>query len=163
MIRRSSRLAALPALILAVLLLVRFRRKSVARFNRAVTNRITRPFAGWAPGFGLVVHRGRKSGRVYRTPVNVFRAEDGFLIALTYGRRSEWVQNVLAEGGCVLETRARRYQCSSPAIVHDPRHRIFPPPLRIIPVIGGVIDYLRLTAEAESVPQCSAVPNGAGG
>src|SRR5205809_6896960 len=39
---------------------------------------------------------GRKSGRVYRTPVNVFRAPNGFLIALTYGRESEWVKNALA-------------------------------------------------------------------
>jgi len=38
---------------------------------------------------------GRKSGKLHRTPVNVFRAA-GFLIAITYGRDSEWVRNVMA-------------------------------------------------------------------
>src|SRR5258708_9874623 len=39
-------------------------------------------FAARLPGFGIVTHVGRKSGRIYRTPVNVFREPDGFLIAL---------------------------------------------------------------------------------
>jgi hypothetical protein len=37
-------------------------------------------------------------------PVNVFRVPDGFLVALTCGRNSEWVKNVLAAGGAELET-----------------------------------------------------------
>src|SRR5207245_3378116 len=66
--------------------LIRFRKRWVASFNLAVTNRITNRFAARLPGFGMVTHVGRKSGRVYQTPVNVFRFPDGFLIALTYGR-----------------------------------------------------------------------------
>jgi len=38
--------------------------------------------------------------------------QNGFVIALTYGRESEWVKNVLAAGGCELETRGVRYQLS---------------------------------------------------
>jgi deazaflavin-dependent oxidoreductase (nitroreductase family) len=161
-VRRGTLLAALPAAIVAFLLLVRFRRKPVARFNRAVTNRITRHFAGRAPGFGIVIHRGRTSGRVYRTPVNVFRVSEGFLIALTYGRQSDWVQNVLAQGGCALETRGRVYQLSGPVVIHDPRHRRFPMPLRVIPAIGGVTEYLRLSASpAPSASAPSLAPNSA--
>lgn len=148
--RPASVIAALPAAMLAALLLVRFRRKSVARFNRAVTNRITRRFAGRAPGFGIIVHRGRTSGRLYRTPVNVFSVPEGFLIALTYGRNSEWVRNVLAAGGCALETRGTVYQLSAPVIVHDPGHHRFPPLVRIIPRVGGVTDYLRLSTSHAS-------------
>lgn len=143
-------LAIIPAVVLALPLLVRFRRKAVARFNRAVTNRITRRFAGRARTFGIVIHRGRKSGRVYHTPVNVFQVPGGFLIALTYGRESEWVQNVLAAGGCALETRGGLYQLSSPVIVHDPALRFLPLPVRLLPIIGGVTDYLRMSASAEA-------------
>lgn len=143
--RRASMIIAPPAAILAALLLVRFRGRSVARFNRAVTNRITRRFAGRAPGFGIAIHRGRTSGRLYRTPVNVFKVPEGFLIALTYGRNSDWVRNVLAAGGCELETRGMIYRLSAPVVVHDPSHRRFPPFVRIIPRIGGVTDYLRLS------------------
>jgi hypothetical protein len=41
--------------------------RRVATFNRQVTNRVTGPFAHRLPGFGVVVHVGRKSGREYRT------------------------------------------------------------------------------------------------
>jgi F420H(2)-dependent quinone reductase len=105
------------AILATAILMMRFRKRWLAKFNIAVTNRITSLFAGWLPGFGILTHVGRKSGRVYRTPVNVFRAPDGFLIALTYGRESEWVKNVLAAGGCELETRGVRYQLFAPNIV----------------------------------------------
>jgi hypothetical protein len=47
--------------------------KRLAGFNARVTNRLTRRVAGRLPGFGIVSHVGRRSGRAYRTPVNVFR------------------------------------------------------------------------------------------
>ena len=46
--------------------------RTVARWNKVGLNRVTRRIAPWMPGFGVVVHRGRRSGRRYRTPVNVF-------------------------------------------------------------------------------------------
>ena len=72
----------------------------VARFNRRVTNRITRPFADRLPRFGIVIHIGRTSGRTYRTPVNVFRDGNDYIIALTYGAETDWVCSVQAAGGC---------------------------------------------------------------
>jgi hypothetical protein len=65
------------------ILLMRFRKRWLAKINIAVTNRITSLFAGWLPGFGILTHVGRRSGKVYRTPVNVFRAPTGFIVALT--------------------------------------------------------------------------------
>lgn len=59
--------------------------KVIARWNRVGLNRITRRIAPWAPGFGVVRHRGRRSGRTYETPVNVFTTSTGVRIALTYG------------------------------------------------------------------------------
>ena len=153
--RRLPLLAVIPAAIVTLPLLIRFRRKSVARFNRAVTNRITRRFAGRAPGFGIVIHRGRKSDRLYRTPVNVFRVPEGFLIALTYGRDSEWVRNLLAAGGGDLETQGRLYRLSAPVVLHEPGRR-FPSFVRLITRIGGVTDYLRVAASPE--PSSAAVP-----
>jgi hypothetical protein len=86
------------AIIATGILLMRFRKRWLARFNIAVTNRITSLFAGWLPGFGILTHVGRKSGKVYRTPVNVFRTPNGFIIALTYSSQFEWVKNVLVAG-----------------------------------------------------------------
>jgi deazaflavin-dependent oxidoreductase (nitroreductase family) len=131
------------------MLLMRFRKRWLAAFNLAVTNRITSRFAGWLPGFGIITHVGRKSGKVYRTPVNVFREPDGFIIALTYGTQSEWVKNVLAAGGCQLETRGRRYQLTAPTIVHDPTRRRFPLPVRVILGLVGANDFMQLSVASK--------------
>jgi|SRR3984893_1658545 len=133
---------SLLVLVLAPILLIRFRKRWVAAFNLLVTNRITSRFAPRLPGFGILTHVGRKSGRVYRTPVNVFRAPGGFLIALTYGRESEWVRNVISAGGCQLETRGVQYQLSAPTIVHDPTRRRFPTPVRIVLRLIGADDFM---------------------
>ncbi len=103
-------------------------------------------------GFGILTHVGRKSGRLYWTPVNVFRAPEGFLIALTCGRDSDWVKNVLAAGGCKLETRHVRYLLSAPTIVHDPTRRRFPLFVRIVLGVIGANDYMQLsTSHANGV------------
>ena len=141
----AASVVLLLAFLLAPILLIRFRKRWVAAFNLAVTNRITSRFANRLPGFGILTHVGRKSGRVYRTPVNVFRAPEGFLIALTYGRDSEWVKNVLSAGGCQLETRGLVYQLSAPTIVHDPTRRRFPLPVRMILGIIGANDFMQLS------------------
>lgn len=133
------------ALPLTFILLVRFCRRPFAAFHRVVTNRITVRFAGSLPGFAIVRHRGRKSGTLHETPVNVFREPDGFLIALTYGRKSGWVKNIVAAGGCQLETRGVRYQLSAPVVVHDPSRRSFPFIVRVILGLLGANDYLQLS------------------
>lgn len=91
----------------------------VARANKIGLNRLTKYIAPWAPGWGVVVHRGRKSGRTFRTPLWAFRRHNGFVIALTYGAETDWVRNVLAAGGCELQTRRRRYQLGAPVVFRD--------------------------------------------
>lgn len=117
----------------------------VARFNRRVTNRITRPFADRLPGFGIVIHTGRKSGRTYRTPINVFRDGNDYIIALTYGPETDWVRNVQAAGGCQIVTRGRRISLTNPRLVTDPRLQWAPPLVRLILGLTNVPQYLRLT------------------
>ena len=126
-------------------LMMRFRKRWLAKINIAVTNRITGLFAGWLPGFGILTHLGRKSGKVYRTPINVFRASKGFIIALTYSSQSEWVKNVLAAGGCELKTRGKKYQLSAPNVVRDPTRRRFPIPVRVVLRIVGANEYMEFS------------------
>lgn len=94
--------------------------KSMARFNRAGLNRVTRRIAPRLPGFGVVIHHGRRSGKRYQTPVNVFTTSSGFRIALTYGADSDWVKNVLAAEKCTLRTRGHDIEVTDPRIVNDP-------------------------------------------
>src|SRR5215469_1713875 len=122
-------------------LMMRFSKRWLAKINIALTNRITSLFAGWLPGFGILTHVGRKSGKVYRTPVNVFRAPNGFIIALRYSSECEWVKNVLAAGGCERKTRGRMYRMAAPKIVRDPSRRRFPFNIRFVLAIVGADEY----------------------
>jgi deazaflavin-dependent oxidoreductase (nitroreductase family) len=126
-------------------LMMRFRKRWLAKINIVFTNRITSLFAGWLPGFGILTHMGRKSGKVYRTPVNVFRVPNGFIVALTYSSQSEWVKNVLAAGGCELKTRGKKYQLSAPKVVRDPTRRRFPFLVRIVLKVVGADEYMELS------------------
>ena len=117
---------------------------SIARFNRRVTNHILGPVVTRLPGFATVVHAGLKTGKTYRTPVAVFRRGSGFVIALTYGPDTQWVQNVLAAGGCKIEARGKTFSVTSPRLAFDPSRRSVPhlvrPPLRVL----RVSDFLLL-------------------
>lgn len=117
----------------------------LARFNRRALNHVMEPLAKHAPGFGIVIHTGRKSGKTYRTPVNAFRKPDGFVFALTYGRDAEWVRNVLAADGCRLETRGRTWRLASPRLYHDPKREAVPKPIGLMLGLLRVDDSLVLT------------------
>lgn len=118
---------------------------AVARFNRRVTNRVATPLLRRTPGFGVVHHVGRRSGRGYRTPVNVFVVDGDYVVALTYGRETDWLRNVLAAGGCELEVRGRRVRCAEPEVLHDPTAATIRLPERPVLRWLGVTDFLRLS------------------
>jgi deazaflavin-dependent oxidoreductase (nitroreductase family) len=100
--------------------------RRMARFNRAVTNKVSIHVAGLLPGLGIVIHVGRRTRTVYRTPVNVFRTKDGFRFALTYGPDAEWVRNALAHGAVRLITRGKEYELTDPEVVTDPHRQHVP-------------------------------------
>jgi deazaflavin-dependent oxidoreductase (nitroreductase family) len=125
---------------------------SVARFNKAATNRVTSRVADRLPGFGIVVHRGRRSGREYETPVNAFRRPGGYTIALTYGR-GDWVRNVEAAGSATLRTRGRTHRLTAPRIVDDPTRSAVPGPVRWILARLGVTEFLQLDEDRPLPPE----------
>ena len=122
--------------------------KIVGRLNRVVTNLVTGLVAGRAPRL-----RGDRASRAtvrsaVPTPVNVFRVPGGYLVALTYGPDSDWVKNVVAGKGCILEMRGQRVRLVDPRIVHDESRREVPPIVRAILGLLAVTDFLDLTTES---------------
>lgn len=120
---------------------------AVARFNRYVTNPIARRFAGWAPGFCILTHVGRRSGRHYRIPVNVFGTGDGFVFALTYGPDADWVKNVMAAGGCTIRYRRDDFFLERPRFLPTAEGMaVMPPPVRMMLGLANVTEFLHLKA-----------------
>jgi deazaflavin-dependent oxidoreductase (nitroreductase family) len=114
--------------------------------NRYV-NPVTRPVAKRLPAFAILTHRGRKTGRTYGTPVNVFRRGNEYFFFLTYGSDVEWVKNVLADKSCSIETRGRIVELVEPELITDPELRAAPRHVRFIErEIAGVTQYLRMHA-----------------
>jgi len=105
------------------------------------------PLAGkrWNPIFAVVEHRGRKTGRVYETPVAARRSGDGFTIALAFGAQVDWYQNLVAAGGGTIHWRGDVYSVKAPervdaAIVLP----TFDPVQRLLLRIAGIDGYVQV-------------------
>jgi deazaflavin-dependent oxidoreductase (nitroreductase family) len=118
--------------------------RGLARFNRRATNKVLGKLAGRVPTFAVVRHRGRKSGRAYETPINVFSTPEGYLAALSYGRDSDWVKNVIAAGGCELKVREGWVPLTNPRIVRNEKRTNMPVGARQFLALPGVVDFLYL-------------------
>ena len=124
----------------------------VRQWNKFGLNRVTVHIAPWMPGLGVIVHRGRRSGHIYKTPVTPFPTDDGYVIALTYGPDTDWVKNVLAAGGCELRTRGRVIRLVSPRLFHDEARRGIRPLERQVLRVIGVADFLSLKTAPAAAP-----------
>lgn len=88
--------------------------------NKFVLNHLTLLFAGTNIGpFSKLVHKGRKSGKEYRTPVVATFVGDTIIIPLSYGDQVDWLQNILAAGSCEIVHRNERLIAANPEIVHS--------------------------------------------
>lgn len=118
---------------------------AMRQVNKVALNKVTRQLAPWLPGLGLVVHRGRTSGKTYRTPVNVFpRPGDRYVLALTYGPGTDWVKNVIAAGGCELLTHRTHLELTAPRLFHDQTRREIRVVERAVLGLLHVNDFLEL-------------------
>ena len=124
--------------------------KAIARINRVGINQITRHFAGRVPPFAMLIHRGRRSGREYRTPIMTFRCGDRLIIVLTYGPDTDWVRNLCKAGGGELIYRGRSYELREPTWIDSGRAApCLPPIVRIALRVMRVGDFLQTRATAK--------------
>jgi deazaflavin-dependent oxidoreductase (nitroreductase family) len=117
----------LGVVVIALVFVLGWRAKSplvlnpLIRLQRAILNPRQMRSAGSPGAYAAVIrHRGRTSGRPYETPVGVVATDDGFLIALMYGSRTNWLQNVLASGSATIVHEGQTYAVDQPALVPMP-------------------------------------------
>jgi deazaflavin-dependent oxidoreductase (nitroreductase family) len=82
-------------------------------------NKLSVRLAGrrFIPLWVVLHHRGRKSGKQYTVPLAVIPTDTTFVIALPWGRETDWVRNVRAAGRCTVRWKAVDYECSDPTFV----------------------------------------------
>jgi deazaflavin-dependent oxidoreductase (nitroreductase family) len=87
----------------------------LARINKRIFNRLELK-RGVRP---VLTHHGRTSGDAYRTPLDTYPVEDGYLFVMVYGRDSDWVKNVMAAGGASLAIEGREVGLVEPRVVSE--------------------------------------------
>ena len=90
--------------------------RGLARFNKRVTNRVQGLWAPYLPPWAMIVHKGRKSGRTYRTPVLARRSGDRLEVVLFYGEHADWLRNVLAAGEAGVVRAGRTVTMHNPRV-----------------------------------------------
>lgn len=65
----------------------------------------------------VLTHVGRNSGKTYRTPLDAAEVDGTYVFILVYGSKSDWVQNVLANGWASLDTGDGVVELTAPRII----------------------------------------------
>jgi deazaflavin-dependent oxidoreductase (nitroreductase family) len=93
----------------------------------------------------VVTHVGRRSGTIYRTPLDAHPVDGGYLFILVYGSASDWVQNVLAAGNARLAIDGDDVELTNPRLVGaDEAWQAMPSTVKRPPRFLRIREYLRM-------------------
>jgi deazaflavin-dependent oxidoreductase (nitroreductase family) len=79
-------------------------------------NRAIKPIARFLPGIATIEHRGRKSGKEYKTVVTTYRKDGVLAIALAHGK-TDWIKNVLAAGEADVQYSRHTLHITNPRVL----------------------------------------------
>jgi deazaflavin-dependent oxidoreductase (nitroreductase family) len=118
-------------------------------FVKHFVNPVLRNFTRCAHGpFALLRHVGRKSGKAYEIPIMVWRVDDGFVIALTYGPDVDWLHNLQAAGRGSLRWHKKEYNFQKPEPIEVKAALMpLPPFIRFVLRLRGEHDFVKLPGQ----------------
>ena len=122
-ITRASGSVVLVVAVTGIVFVAGMRTKSpvvvdgVRKLGRAMRPLAIKSAGGPGASASVVHHVGRTSGRSYATPVAAVPIDDGFVVALPYGLRADWVRNVLARGSATIDRDGATYGVDRPEVV----------------------------------------------
>jgi deazaflavin-dependent oxidoreductase (nitroreductase family) len=79
-------------------------------------NPMLRPLSKRLPGFAVIKHRGRTSGKDYETIVSAYRKGNVLAIGLVHGK-TNWVKNVLAAGEADIHVGRKDLHLVNPQVL----------------------------------------------
>jgi deazaflavin-dependent oxidoreductase (nitroreductase family) len=120
----------------------KLKRNFAKRFVNPLLHNLCRASRG---PFALLRHVGRRSGKTYEIPIMVWPVQDGFLIALTYGRQVDWLRNLQAAGQGNLRWHKQEYVFQKPEFIDEQTALpALPRFVRRILRLLGVHDFVKL-------------------
>ncbi|GAB3769534.1 nitroreductase family deazaflavin-dependent oxidoreductase [Microlunatus parietis] len=119
-----------------------------------VINPVLVPLARRMPTLAVLHHVGRRSGRRYRTPVQAYRTEQGFLIGLVYDSAADWARNLEANGSGELTRSGRTYRVSAPTrLAAADALPLLPGPAAWMMRLVRVEEFVALAVPADARPE----------
>ena len=106
----------------------------------------------YVPLWAIIRHRGRRSGRLYATPVAIAHTADALIVPLPFGADADWCRNVLAAGGCVVRWMGSEHQMIEPEIIEDSALPAFAAWERSALSALGIRRFLRVRFAPSSLP-----------
>jgi len=99
----------------------------------------------YLPLDGVVLHRGRRSGRAYATPVIMRPSPDGFVMPVLAGEGADWVQNLQVARGGRVRWNGREYDVADPVVIDRVAARpLFGRLVRILVTLIGFRRFVRV-------------------
>jgi deazaflavin-dependent oxidoreductase (nitroreductase family) len=86
------------------------------RFQIKYLNPLVRPLSKRMPGFAVIKHRGRTSGKEFETIVTAYRKDGVLAIGLAHGK-TNWVKNVLAAGEADIHVARKDLHLVNPRVL----------------------------------------------
>lgn len=69
------------------------------------------------PLYAVLEHRGRRSGKLYHTPVVVRQSGEAFIVPMPWSEGTDWYRNVKAAGECVVRWKGQDYLMAEPEVM----------------------------------------------
>jgi deazaflavin-dependent oxidoreductase (nitroreductase family) len=88
----------------------------IERLQIKYFNPLLRPLSKRMPGFAVIKHRGRTSGKEFETIVTAYR-KDGVLAVLLAHGKTNWVKNVLAAGAADIHVGRKNIHLVNPRVL----------------------------------------------
>lgn len=85
-------------------------------FQIKYVNPLLRPLSKRMPGFAVITHRGRTSGKDYETIVTAYRKGSVLAIGLIHGK-TNWVKNVVAAGEADIHVGRKDLHLANPRVL----------------------------------------------
>jgi deazaflavin-dependent oxidoreductase (nitroreductase family) len=121
----------------------------VRYFSKLFKNRMIADVESGKSEMSIISHTGRRTGSAYRTPVDAIFLDKEVLIGLVYGRKTDWLKNVLEQKDCTIFYKMQTYAATDPVILAvDSARALLPPGSSRIPKSGAIAgEYLHLRVQ----------------
>ncbi|MEU3011997.1 nitroreductase family deazaflavin-dependent oxidoreductase [Nocardia asteroides] len=114
-----------------------------------INKRVFNPRAIRGGKWPVLTHLGRRSGTTYRTPLDAYPVEGGYLFVLVYGARCDWARNVLATGRAQLRVDGTDLELTAPRIVDEAEaFRVLSDEVSRPPKLLRITEFLRMDLAA---------------